>query len=124
MAEGSASDTPRLLIVDDEPVVVPIVERFAQQRGFTVHYEARGVRALAALTTFRPHVALVDLQMPELGGIDVLKAIRNADPECQVILMTGNASVDTAIEAVRAGALDYLSKPLDFDRLGSLLTGV
>jgi DNA-binding NtrC family response regulator len=124
VTDGSGSEAPRLLIVDDEPVVVPIVERFAQQRGFTVRYEARGVLALTALASFRPHVALVDLQMPELGGIDVLKAIRQADPDCQVILMTGNASVDTAIEAVRAGALDYLTKPLDFERLGPLLAGV
>src|SRR4051812_36089922 len=62
--------------------------------------------------------------MPELTGIDVLKAVRAADPECQVILMTGNATLETAIEAVKAGALDYLSKPLDFNRLGTLLAEV
>ena len=69
-------------------------------------------------------MVLVDLQMPELSGIDVLKAVRAADPECQVILMTGNATVETAIEAVKAGALDYLAKPLDFDRLRKLLVDV
>ena len=69
-------------------------------------------------------VALVDLQMPELGGIDVLRAIRQAQPQCGVILMTGHASVDSAIEAVKLGALDYLTKPLDFARLRQLLTDV
>ena len=64
---------------------------------------------------------LVDLQMPEVSGIDVLRAIRAAEPECQVILMTGNPTVETAIEAVKAGALDYLTKPLDFERLRELL---
>lgn len=58
--------------------------------------------------------------MPGLSGIDVLRAIRTVDPDCQVILMTGNATVDTAIEAVKSGALDYLSKPLDFERLREL----
>jgi two-component system response regulator HydG len=115
---------PRLLVVDDDPGILPIVERFARQLGFDVRYHSSGREALDKLAEVRPDVAMVDLQMPELGGIDVLKAVRAADPDCQVILMTGNASVDTAIEAVKAGALDYLSKPFDFDRLEELLVGV
>jgi DNA-binding NtrC family response regulator len=99
-------------------------DRFAVNLGFDVHYFGSGREALARLGELRPLVALVDLQMPELSGIDVLKAVRAEEPDCQVILMTGNASVDTAIEAVKAGALDYLSKPFDFDRLGELLVGV
>ena len=67
---------------------------------------------------------LVDLRMPDVGGLDVLRAIREIDPHCQVVLMTGYASVDTAVEAIKLGALDYLSKPLDFARLEQLLTGV
>ncbi len=62
--------------------------------------------------------------MPEVGGLDALKAIRAAQPECRGILMTAHAEVDSAIEAVKLGAMDYLSKPLDFDRLGQLLAGV
>ena len=62
--------------------------------------------------------------MPEVGGLELLKAIRESDPGCQVILMTAEATVESAIEAVKLGALDYLSKPLDFDRLRELLGGV
>ena len=101
-----------------------VVERFARKLGFDVNYYSSGREALAALAELKPDVALVDLQMPELSGIDVLKAVRAADPECQVILMTGNATVETAVEAVKAGALDYLAKPLDFDRLRKLLVDV
>jgi len=115
---------PRLLIVDDDDAIHPILERVARRLGFDVHSRSRGREALEALPDLRPDVALVDLRMPELNGIDVLKAVRAADPECQVILMTGAATVDTAIEAVQAGALDYLSKPFDFDRLSKLLVGV
>jgi DNA-binding NtrC family response regulator len=115
---------PTLLVVDDDESIMPIVERFAQRLGFDVEYRNNGREALRALPTLKPDVALVDLQMPELGGIDVLRAVRAADPECQVILMTGNATLDSAIEAVKAGALDYLTKPFDFDRLGALLAGV
>ena len=115
---------PLLLVVDDERSIVPVIERFARQIGFDVEYRSNGRDALAALATMNPDVAMVDLQMPELTGIDVLRAVRAADSEAQVILMTGSATVDTAIEAVKAGALDYLSKPFDFERLGALLRGI
>ena len=117
-------NTPRLLVVDDEPLVLEIVERFAKQQGFEVAFRSSGREALACLPDVKPDVALVDLRMPGLTGIDVLKAIRTADPRCQVILMTGDATVDTAIEAVKSGALDYLSKPLDFERLRERLVTV
>ena len=66
-------------------------------------------------------LAMVDLRMPDVGGLDVLRAIRDIDPHCQAVLMTGYASVDTAVEAIKLGAIDYLSKPLDFARLEQLL---
>jgi DNA-binding NtrC family response regulator len=62
--------------------------------------------------------------MPDVGGLDVLRAIREIDPRCQAVLMTGYASVETAVEAIKLGASDYLSKPLDFARLEQLLISV
>jgi two-component system response regulator HydG len=114
----------RLLVVDDETSVVGIVERIAEQVGFEVMYRGSGQDALACLAEVQPDVALIDLRMPGIGGLDVLRAIRAADPDCQAILMTGNATLDTAIEAVKAGALDYLTKPFDIKRLKGLLTTV
>src|SRR5215203_2517531 len=67
---------------------------------------------------------MVDLRMPEVGGLEVLRAIRDSNPNCQAVLMTGYASVDTAVEAVKLGAMDYLSKPLDFGRLQQMFTTV
>ncbi len=72
--------TPRLLVVDDEPVVLEIVERFARQQRFEVAFRRSGREALACLPDVKPDVALVDLRMPGLIGIDVLQAIRTADP--------------------------------------------
>lgn len=115
---------PRLLVVDDEPGILTVVERFGRRLGFEVATRAGGADALAHLPTFRPNVVIVDLQMPAIGGLDVLRAIRGIDPECRVILMTANPTLDTAIEAVKIGALDYLTKPLDFERLQGLLTTV
>jgi DNA-binding NtrC family response regulator len=114
----------RLLVVDDDPGVPKIVGRLAEQLGFEIIYKDNGRDALACLSEVKPHGAMVDLQMPELNGIDVLRAIRVAQPECQVILMTGDATIESAIEAVKAGALDYVSKPFDFARLRGLLTTV
>ena len=67
---------------------------------------------------------MVDLRMPDVGGLEILRAIREVDAHCQAVLMTGYASVDTAVEAIKLGAMDYLSKPLDFGRLEQLLAGV
>ena len=119
-----AEQPSRLLVVDDDAGVLALVERFAGTLGFEVVFRNNGEDALACLASVKPDAALVDLQMPGIGGIDVLRAVRAADPNCQVILMTGNATLDTAMEAVKAGALDYLTKPFDFERLRGLLVTV
>src|ERR1700730_5362715 len=113
-----------LLAIDDEPDVLTIVDQFAKRFGFKVVSRTDARAALAELAVLKPDAVIVDLMMPDINGLDVLRAIREIDPTCQVILMTGQSSVDTAIEAVKLGALDYISKPFDLKRLGGLLTGV
>lgn len=108
---------PVLVVIDDEPNILTVVERIAHPAGFEAILHASAREALDRLPVERPDVALADLQMPELGGLDVLRAIRQLHPECKVILTTRYASFETAIEAVKLGALDYLSKPLDLQRL-------
>ncbi len=115
---------PVLLVVDDEPGIIAMLQRFASGQGFEVIARAGGRRLIEELPSLKANVALVDLRMPEVDGIEMLKAIRDADPACQVILMTAFSTVESAIEAVKLGALDYLSKPIDFDRLGDLLVTV
>jgi two-component system response regulator HydG len=113
-----------LLVIDDESDVLTIVEQFAQRFGFKVVSRTDARAALAELRVLKPDAVIVDLMMPDINGLDVLRAIRDIDPACQIILMTGQSSVDTAIEAVKLGALDYIGKPFDLKRLGGLLTGV
>ena len=117
-----STPAPLLLVIDDEPGILALIERAVGATGFRVISHTSAREALALLPTERAAVALVDLQMPEIGGLDVLRAIREIQPQCGVILMTGHASLDTAIEAVKLGALDYLTKPLDFARLQRLLS--
>src|SRR5688572_23002982 len=104
---------PTLLVVDDEPSMRSLLQRFAQNEGFEVVAAGDGCQTLAWLRPGLADVAIVDLRMPQVDGLEVLAAIRAADPGCQVILMTGDLTVDTAVQAVKAGALDYLSKPFD-----------
>src|SRR5262245_28298852 len=115
---------PVLVVVDDEQGILDVVGRFARRVGFEVVTCSSGREAIAQMQTLRADLVMVDLRMPEVGGLDVLRAIRETDPYCQTVLMTGFASVDSAVEAIKLGAMDYLSKPLDFGRLEHLLTSV
>ena len=115
---------PLLVVIDDEQGILDVISRFAQRAGYEVIACSSGRDAVVQLQTRRADLVMVDLRMPDLGGLDVLRAIREIDPRCQAVLMTGYASVETAVEAIKLGASDYLSKPLDFARLEQLLAGV
>jgi len=115
---------PLLMVIDDEQGILDVVGRFAQRAGYDAITCASGRDAIAQLQVRRADLVMVDLRMPDVGGLDVLRALREIDPRCQAVLMTGYASVDTAVEAIKLGAMDYLSKPLDFTRLDQLLGSV
>jgi DNA-binding NtrC family response regulator len=115
---------PLLVVVDDEQGILDVVSRFAGRSGFDVLTCSGGREAIELLQMKRADLVMVDLRMPDVGGLDVLRAIRETDPRCQAVLMTGYASVDTAVEAIKLGAMDYLSKPIDFGRLEQMLVGV
>lgn len=115
------SERPVVLLVDDEPGILDVLGRFARRAGFDVVTCSCGREAIDHLSAHRVDVALIDLRMPDIGGLDVLRAIRQADSTCQAILMTGFATIDTAVEAIKLGAMDYLNKPLDFGRVEQLL---
>jgi DNA-binding NtrC family response regulator len=125
MPVASASlQHPTLLVVDDDRGIRELVRSVAERAGFTATTCPGGSEALAELQQRHFDVATVDLRMPGTGGLDVLRAIRAADIDCQVILMSGDATVDSVVEAVKLGAIDFLTKPLDLDRFVGLLTTV
>src|SRR5687767_9651680 len=115
---------PSLMVVDDEAGILDVVSRFARRAGFDVVTCSGGREAIGKLQAHTADLVMVDLRMPDVGGLDVLRAIRETDPHCQAVLMTGYATVETAVEAIKLGAMDYLSKPIDFARLDQLLAGV
>ncbi len=111
---------PLMLLVDDDPVIRDVVGRIASDEGFEVVCCASGRDALDALDR-RPVFALVDLRMPEVDGLEVLRALAERMPSCGTALMSGAGTIDEAVAAIKLGAVDYLHKPLDFDRLRELL---
>ena len=115
---------PVVLLVDDEPPTVDLVGRLAQRAGFDVVPCYGGRQAITQLRTRRAELVMVDLRMPDVDGLDVLYSIRDTDPHCQVALMTSYASLETAVEAIKLGAADSLSKPVEAVRLERLLNSV
>src|SRR5437899_2603717 len=112
---------PLLLGVDDELQVLTVVEPLAGKTGFDVVTCASGADAMRTLMRKPADLAMVDLRMPDVNGLDLLRQIRSAVPGCEVILMTAYAAVDSAVEAIKLGAREYLTKPFDFERLEQVL---
>src|SRR3954467_13497616 len=110
-----------LLVVDDEIPVLKVVERLAAKAGFDVATCASGAEAMRTLMRKPADLAMVDLRMPDVNGLDLLRQIRSSVPGCEVILMTAYAAVDSAVEAIKLGAREYLTKPFDYDRLRRVL---
>ena len=123
-ASWPAAPQPSLLVVDDELPVLKLIERLAHKAGFQVTTCSSGSEAMRLLLRKPTDLAMIDLRMPDVNGLDLLRQIRRAAPGCEVILMTGHAAVDSAVEAIKLGAREYLSKPFDFDRLRAVLGGI
>jgi two-component system response regulator HydG len=115
---------PTLLVVDDEPAILEMLSRFASDQGFDVVRCGGGQAALDHLRHHTADMALIDVRMPDINGLEVLQAMRDVAPTCAVALMTGYAAVDTAVKAIKLGAIDFLSKPFDYDRLTRLMDTV
>ncbi len=103
-------DSPRILVVDDEPVVTEVVERYLAREGYIVRTEADGEAALRAYREMRPHLVVLDLMLPKLGGIDVCREIRQQS-ETPVIMLTARGDEMDRIAGFEVGADDYLAKP-------------
>ena len=112
---------PVVLVVDDDQAVLHVVGRFAERAGFDVRPCGGGHEALEFLQSRKFHLAFVDVNMPGVGGIEVLKTIRSTDPECQQVVMSDDATVETSVDAIKLGAIDFLAKPFDFMRLRVIL---
>jgi two-component system nitrogen regulation response regulator GlnG len=113
--------TGRVLVADDEESIRWVLERSCTQQGHTVQVVASGSDALAALRTGNFDVALLDIRMPDLSGLDVLTRAREEHLDTLFIVMTAQNTMANAIEATKRGAYDYLTKPFDLEQVGLLI---
>ena len=107
----------KLLLVDDEADFRNTLLKRMQRRNVDVHGVDSGEKALAWLDREAVDVVILDVRMPGMDGIDTLRAIKARHPLIEVIMLTGHASMEVAIEGMALGAFDYLMKPMDMDEL-------
>ncbi len=110
-----------ILIIDDEATLAKNIKTYLSKHGYEAQIAASGEEGLAQLDRFGPDVVLLDYQMPGLDGLEVLRRIRADAPHVKVIMMTGHGGVQVAVEAMKAGAHDYLTKPVALGELKLLL---
>jgi two-component system response regulator RegA len=111
------SERPSLLVVDDdEPLRERLVRAF-RDRGYDAFGVPSGRQALALAAEDPPELAVVDLRMPGESGLDVVRGLLALDPATQIVVLTGYGSIATAVEAMRSGAKNYLTKPADADQI-------
>jgi two-component system OmpR family response regulator len=113
----------RVLIVDDEPLIVEVLsEHF--KTDYDVETALNGADALGAIVRQRPDVVLLDINMPRMNGVEVLRDIKQIDASIAVIMVTANEQIQMAADALKAGAFGYVPKPFDFRYLDHILAAI
>ena len=112
---------PKVLVVDDEAVVRAGISRILEKQDLSIHTAADGSEALEIMAEYHINIVLLDIKMPGLDGIEVLRHIRATYPDTVVIMITGHPTIQSAIECTKLGAIDYLVKPFRVDELEALI---
>ena len=120
-SENGKRDAAPILVVDDEPTIVEALQAVLSEEGFEVDVAEDGEAAWERLADGAYGLVILDLKLPEMGGLELFEKIRDEELGCEVIIITGEGSVDSAVQAMRSGAYDYLTKPLETDRLKALV---
>jgi DNA-binding NtrC family response regulator len=115
------SASERILIVEDDAAARNGLEQLVKSWGFVADSASDGVDALEKVTSFRPAIVISDLVMPRMDGLELLRALQQQGADATTLLLTAQGTVETAVEAMKEGAYDYLTKPVDLQRLKILL---
>jgi DNA-binding response OmpR family regulator len=107
----------KILLVDDETEFVSTLAERLNLRGFDVNVATDGESAIQMVEESQPNLMILDLKMPGLGGLEVLKQVKEMNPDIKVILLTGHGSTKEGIEGMNLGASDYLMKPINIEEL-------
>ena len=117
----TATSGERVLIVEDEPATRLGLTELVGTWGFTTASAADGEEALRCVTSFRPAIIISDLVMPRMGGLDLLRALKDEGGDLTIVILTAQGTVETAVDAIKEGAYDYLTKPVEPQRLKIML---
>jgi len=117
-------EAPSLLLVDDDETYCRVLATALGRRGFAVNTAHDAASGMAMAQAIQPEYAIVDLNMPGASGLELIKAIRDMDMQTNILILTGYASIATAVEAIKLGATHYLAKPADADEIVSALNKV
>ncbi len=109
--------TRRVLVVDDEPGVRAALGQLLEYEGYTVRTATNATDGIAQVASWHPHLVFLDVKMAGMDGLEALKRIRESDRSVAVVMISGHATIQTAVEATQLGAYDILEKPLDTDRI-------
>lgn len=112
----------KILLVEDDDISRDTLSRLLKMSGYTVKEAASGKIGLSFLDHEPFDIIITDLLLPDINGIEILKQAKDVSPSTEVILITGHASAETAVKAMKEGAFDYITKPLNFDELSILIT--
>ncbi|HMK35108.1 MAG TPA: sigma-54 dependent transcriptional regulator [Desulfomonilaceae bacterium] len=112
----------QVLVIDDESAIRESLEMFLQEKGVRALSRGTGSEGLEAFSAYRPQLVILDIRLPDVSGLDVLRGIMDLDAEAKVIMITAYHDMETTIEAMRQGAYDYIHKPLDVDELDRAVT--
>ncbi len=107
----------KILLVDDEKDFTEVLSERMEARGFSVEIADSGPVAINKVKEKSYDAIILDLAMPEMDGIDVLKILLKENPDLQIIFLTGHATLEKGIESVKLGAVDFMEKPVDIDKL-------
>ncbi|MGE0087635.1 MAG: response regulator [Desulfococcaceae bacterium] len=107
----------KVLLVDDEKDFLDIMTQRMETRGMEVSTSASAKEAIEKIREKSYDAVVLDLLMPEMDGLEALKAIKEICPEIQIILLTGHATVEKGVEAIKEGAMDFIEKPADMEKL-------
>jgi DNA-binding NtrC family response regulator len=105
------------IVIDDDKDISDYLAHYLTKSGYSVTNTYTGKEGLALIDKQHPRIALVDLKLPDINGIELLKSIKAASPETIIILISGYATIDAAAEAIKHGAYDFIAKPFNFDEL-------
>src|SRR5688572_16836932 len=111
----------KVLIVDDEPAIREVLEMILQEWGYEVKLATDGAEARDLVESYNPEIVISDVVMPQLSGLDLLRILKAGNANRPVILVTAHASIDLAVESMKQGAQDFITKPMDYPKLRSIL---